>query len=53
MLSRTSLSSILEVLQSRDIGLQEADLVGGLLGFRMGIILASFQMFGMVLCCME
>ena len=27
--------------------------MGGLLGFRMGIIVESFQMFGIVLCCIE
>ncbi len=50
MLSRTSLSSIFEGLQSNEIGLYEAGSVGGLLGFRIGIILDCFQMLGMLLC---
>ena len=33
------------------IGLYEAGSVGGLFGFRIGIIVASFQVLGIVLCC--
>ena len=50
MLLRTSLSSILEGVESSAIGLYEAGSVGDLLGFRMGMILASFQELGMQLC---
>ena len=39
---RTSLSSILEGVHSKEIGLYEAGSVGGLFGFRMGMILAVF-----------
>lgn len=53
MLFRTSLSSILEGLQSREIGLYEAGSVGDLFGLRMGTILANFQMFGILLCVSE
>lgn len=53
MLFKMSLSSILEGLLSNEIGLYEAASVGGLLGFRIGMILASFQVFGIVLCCNE
>ena len=53
MLLRTSLSSIFEGLQRREIGRYEAGSVGDLLGLSMGITLAVFQMLGMVLCCME
>ena len=42
----TSHSRILEGFGSRDMGLYEAGSVGGLLGFRIGIILASFQVLG-------
>ena len=40
-------------MQRSDIGLYEADSVGGLLGFSMGIILASFQMLGILLVVSE
>ena len=53
MLLRTSLSSIFEGLQSREMGLYEAGSVGDLLGFRIGMILESFHLFGIVLCCTE
>ena len=53
MLLRTSLSSILDGVQRREIGLYEAGSVGGLFGFKMGTILAVFHMWGMLLCCME
>ena len=53
MLFRTSLSSIFEGLQSREMGLYEAGSVGDLLDFRIGIILDSFHLFGIVLCCTE
>ena len=53
MLLRTSLSSILDGVQSREIGLYEAGSVGVLLGFRIGIILASFHMLGMLLFVIE
>ena len=53
MLLRTSLSSIFEGLQRSDIGLYEAGSVGGLFGFSIGIIVASFQVLGIVLCCSE
>ena len=43
MLYRTSLSSIFEGVQSREIGLYEAGSVGGLLGFRIGTILAILR----------
>ena len=48
MLFRSSFPSILEGLQRREIGLW-----GVLLGFRMGMILASFQMLGMLLVVSE
>ena len=53
MLLRTSLSSILDGVQRREMGLYEAGSVGDLLGFRMGTILAVFHKWGMLLCCME
>lgn len=53
MLLRTSLSSIFEGLLRSDIGLYEAGSVGGLFGFSIGIIVASFQVLGIVLCCSE
>ena len=53
MLSRTSLSSIFEGLQRSEMGLYEAGSVGFLLGFRIGIILASFHMLGMLLFMSE
>ena len=53
MCARTSLSSILDRVHRSDIGLYEAGSVGDLLGFRMGMILAIFQVLGIVLCCME
>ncbi len=53
MLFRTSLSSIFEGLQSSEIGLYETGSVGGLLGFRIGMIFASFHMLGIVLCVSE
>ena len=49
MLLRTNLSSILEGVLSSEIGLYEVSSVGGLLGFRIGIILASFQVLGILL----
>ena len=53
MLFRTNLSSILEGVESKEIGLYEVSSVGGLLGFRIGIILASFQVLGILLFCSE
>ena len=53
MFARMSLSSILTGVQRREIGLCEAASVGGFLGFRMGIILAVFQMWGIELFAME
>ena len=53
MCARTSLSSILDRVHRSDIGLYEAGSVGDLFGFRMGMILAIFQVLGIVLCCME
>ena len=50
---RTSLSSILDGVQSREIGLYEDGSVGDLFGLRTGIILANFQMLGIVLCISE
>ena len=49
MLLRTNLSSILEGVQSKEIGLYEVGSVGGLLGFRIGMILACFQVLGILL----
>ena len=53
MLFRTSLSSILDGVQSNETGLYEAGSMGDFLGFNMGTILAIFQMLGMVLCLRE
>lgn len=53
MLFRTSLSSIFDGLLRSDMGLYEAGSVGVLLGFRMGIILASFQVLGILLFVSE
>ena len=53
MLFRTSLSSILDGLQRSEIGLYEAGSVGVFFVLRIGMILAVFQMLGMVLCIME
>ena len=50
MLFRTSLSSILDGVQRSEMGLYEAGSVGGLLGLRIGTILAVFHMCGMLLC---
>ena len=44
-----SLSRILEGVQSSEIGLYEVGSVGGLLGLRIGMIFAIFQMLGMLL----
>ena len=49
MLLRTNLSSIFEGVQSKLIGLYEVGSVGGLFGFRIGMILASFQVLGILL----
>jgi len=49
MLSRTSLSSIFEGLHRSAMGLYEPGSVGGLFGFRIGSILAVFQMLGILL----
>ena len=53
MFVRISLSSILTGVQRSEIGLYEAGSVGGLFGLRIGIILAVFQVLGMMLCAME
>ena len=53
MLLSTSLSSILEGVQSNETGLKEEGSVGGFLGFRMGTILPNFQMCGIMLFVME
>ena len=53
MLARMSLSSTLTGVQRREMGLCDDASVGGLLGFRMGMILAVFQILGMVLYVME
>ena len=53
MLFRTSLSSIFAGVQSNAMGLYEAGSVGDLFGFRIGIILASFQVLGMLLFVSE
>lgn len=50
---RTSLSRILEGFGRSEIGLYEAGCVGDLLGFRMGMILAIFQEFGIWLYVMD
>ena len=47
MLFRTSLSSILDGVQRSEIGLYEGGFVGFLLGLKMGIMFAVFQMCGM------
>ena len=49
----TSLSSIFAGVQSSVIGLYEVGSVGGLSGFRIGIILASFQVLGILLLMSE
>ena len=49
MLARMSLSNTLTGVQRREMGLCDDASVGGLLGFRIGIILAVFQILGMVL----
>ena len=49
---RISPSRILRGLQRRDIGLLQDGSVWDLDGFRIGIILPSFQMLGMLLCWM-
>ena len=53
ILFRTSLSSLFAGVQSSAIGLYEAGSVGGLSGFRMEIILTSFQVLGMLLLMSE
>ena len=53
MLARMSLSSTLTGVQRREMGLCDAASVGGLLGFRIGMILAVFQILGMELFVME
>ena len=50
---RTSLSSTFDGVHRRDMGLYEAGSVGDLLGLRIGRMLAVFQMWGMLLCCIE
>ena len=49
MLLRTNLSSIFEGVQSKLIGLYEVGSVEGFFGFRIGMILASFQVLGILL----
>ena len=49
MLFRTNLSSIFEGVDKSEIGLYEVSSVGGLLGFKIGMILASFQVLGILL----
>ena len=46
-------SSILDGLQRSEIGRYEAGSVGVFLALSSGMILAVFQMLGMVLCFME
>ena len=46
MYCRTSLSSILEGLHRSETVLYDARSVGGLFGFRSGMILACFHMLG-------
>ena len=53
MFARVSLSSTLAGVQRREMGLCDAASVGGLLGFRIGMILAVFQMLGMELFVTE
>ena len=45
----TSLSSILNVVQKKDIGLSETGSVRDLLGFRIDIILASYSVYEYVI----
>ena len=53
MTFRTSLSSILEGVQSNEMGLYDAGSVGGLLGLSMGMIFAIFHMLGKLLFWIE
>lgn len=53
ILFRTSLSKIFAGFGRREMGLYEAGSVGVLLGFRMGMIFACFQVLGIVLCRMD
>ena len=50
---RISLSRILRGLQRRDISLQENGSVGDLDSFRIGTILPSFQMVGLMFCWID
>ena len=50
---RISPSRILRGLHRRDIGLWEYGSVGDLDGFRIGAILSSFQMLGMLFCWID
>ena len=49
VLLRTNLSSIFEGVQSKLIGLYEVGSVGSLFVFRIGMILTSFQVLGILL----
>ena len=53
MCARMSLSRTLAGVQRSEMGLCDAASVGGLLGFRIGMILAVFQILGMELFVME
>ena len=50
---RTSLSRIFDIVHSKEMGLYEDGLFGGLFGFKMGMIIAFFQISGILLCVQE
>lgn len=51
--SRISFSRIFDRVHRRELGLYDEELFGGLLGFRMGIMMAFFQREGILLWLQE